>query len=164
MILWKHVLSGLILPTFPIKNSCIFGRYQVPPSGVFFHQFSCFGGHFGVPKPSGRAFGRHPEKSSNFDTAFLAVLNNFGDFGVPPGGLKIDLEQPAPKHPRWFRSSLGRPGATFTAFGCPKRVFLIFRLSFWFIFTFFHTRRKNTKAKNQSQVGIQIMLLPSGLF
>ena len=122
---------------FPTRNSCLFGRWQLPPSGVFFHQFWYFGGHFGVPNPSGRASARHPEKSSNFDTTFLAILANFDDFGVPLGGLQIDLEQPAPKHPRWFRSSLGRPGATFTAFGCLKRVFLIFRLIFWLFLYFF---------------------------
>ena len=118
------MLSGLILPTFPIKNSCIFGRYQVPPSGVFFHQFSCFGAHFGVPKPSGRAFGRHPEKSSNFDTAFLAIFDNFGDFGVPPGELKIDQGALPPKHKRSPGSSLGGPGSSFIGIGGSKRVFL----------------------------------------
>ena len=98
--------------------------------GVVFHQFSCFGGHFGVPKPSGRALGRHPEKSSNFDTAFLAILAKFGDFGVPPGGLQIDQEPPTTKDKRSPGSSLGGPGSTFMGIGGSKRVFLDFRLIF----------------------------------
>ena len=95
--------------------------------GVVFHQFSCFGGHFGVPKPSGRALGRHPEKSSNFDTAFLAILAKFGDFGVSPGGSQIDLEPPTTKDKRSPGSCLGPPGSTFLGIGRAKRVFLIFR-------------------------------------
>ena len=94
---------------------------------MVFHQFSCFGGHFGVPKPSGRALGRHPEKSSNFDTAFLAILAKFGDFGVPPEGLQIDQEPPTPKDKRSPGSSLGRPGSTVLGIGRAKRVFLMFR-------------------------------------
>ena len=122
--------QGQICVYFWTRNSRLFGRCQLLSSGVFFDRFSCFGSHFGVPKPFGRASRRHLEKSSNFDTTFLAILANFGDFGVPPGGLQIDQRLPAPKHPRSPRSSLGRPGATFTAFGCLKRVFLIFRLIF----------------------------------
>ena len=106
--------------------------------GVFFHQFSCFGGHFGVPKPSGRALGRHSEKSSNFDTAFLAILAKFGDFGVPPGGLQIDLEALPPKDPRSPRSSLGRPGSTFLGIGGAKRCFFDFSIDFSLIFVLFH--------------------------
>ena len=92
-----------------------------------FHQFWYFGGHFGVPNPSGRASARHPEKSSNFDTTFLAILANFDDFGVPLGGLQIDLEPPHPKDQRSPGSSLGRPESTFIGIGGAKRVFLIFR-------------------------------------
>ena len=84
----------------PCRNSYLFGRCQLSSFGVFFYQISCFGGHFGGPKPSGEASGRHREKSSNFDTSFLAILANFDDFGVPPGGLQIDQEPPAPKDQR----------------------------------------------------------------
>ena len=119
--------QGQICLYFQTRNACLFGRCQLPSSRVFFHQFSCFGGHFGGPKPSGRASGRHPEKSSNFDTTFLAILANFGDFGVPPGGLQIDQRLPAPKHPRSPRSSVGRPESTFFGIGGAKRVFLIFQ-------------------------------------
>ena len=106
-------------------------------SGVFFHQFSCFGGHFGGPKPSGEASGRHPEKSSNFDTTFLAILANFGDFGVPPGGVQIDQEPPHPKDQGSPGGSLGRPGSTFIGIGGAKRVFLIFRSIFKLFLCFF---------------------------
>ena len=104
-----------------------FWKVPIASSRVFFHQFSCFGGHFGGPKPSGEASGRHPEKSSNFDTAFLAILVNLGDFGVPPGGLQIDQEPLSPKDKRSPGSSLGRPGSTFIGIGGAKGVFLFFR-------------------------------------
>ena len=90
-----------------------FWKVPIAFGGGEVQQFLCFGVHFGGPKPSGEASGRHPEKSSNFDTSFLVILANFDDFGVPPGGLQIDQEPPAPKHPRSPRNSLGRPGSTF---------------------------------------------------